>query len=120
MIDFWQNLRDKRDRLKQLRAFCHAARLGSISRATEQVMASQPAGSLQVCTLEEELGVPLFERRGPRISLTVAGQSLYRLAMPLVVGHASTHYVTQVAEVILRRHGVAPYVVVEVDGWGMI
>ena len=203
-------------------------------------MSSQPAVSLQVRTLEEELGVLLFERRGPRISLTGAGDSLYRLAKPLVeamdrlpdsfaeqhhgvvsdvlrvgagqtsaayllprylrrfreqypespievrtgtgrqrldwlrnyeldlivaamdippsdvefhpiyssdpvlitpedhplagrdsagleevavypfVGHASTHYVRQVAEVILRLRGVSPDVVVEVDGWGVI
>lgn len=203
-------------------------------------MSSQPAVSLQVRTLEEELGVLLFERRGPRISLTRVGQSLYRLAMPLVegmdrlpdtfserhhgvvaevlrigagqtsaayllpaylkefrerypetrvdirtgtgqqrlawlrdyeldvivaamdipppdvefypvlgsdpvlitpldhplagrdaiaieetaaypfVGHTSEHYVRQVAEVILRLHGVAPDVAVEVDGWGVI
>ena len=203
-------------------------------------MSSQPAVSLQVRTLEEELGVLLFERRGPRISLTRVGKSLYQLAMPLVegmdrlpdtfaerhhnvvadvlrigagqtsasyllpkflkefrerypevlidirtgtgqdrlgwlrdyeldviiaamdippadvefypvfdsepvlitpldhplagresvpieetaaypfVGHTSTHYVRQVAEVILRLHGVAPNVAVEVDGWGVI
>ena len=76
----------KGDRLKQLRAFCHAARLGSISRAAERVMSSQPAVSLQVRTLEEELGVMLFERHGPRIALTRVGESLYKLAMPLVEG----------------------------------
>ena len=49
-------------------------------------MSSQPAVSLQVRTLEEELGVLLFERRGPRITLTRVGKSLYQLAMPLVEG----------------------------------
>ena len=203
-------------------------------------MSSQPAVSLQVRTLEEELGVLLFERRGPRIALTRVGASLYKLAMPLVegmdrlpetfaerhhgvvadvlrigagqtsaayllpdylkqfrerfpevvidirtgtgqqrldwlrayeldlivaamdiapsdvefhpvlescpvlitsldhplagrdsvaiqetaaypfVGHTSQQYVRQVAEVILRLHGVAPDVTVEVDGWGVI
>ena len=36
--------------------------------------------------LEQELGTTLFERRGPRISLTRAGDRLYTRAMPLVVG----------------------------------
>ena len=36
--------------------------------------------------LEEEFGVELFERRGPRIALTHAGKTLYRLAVPLVTG----------------------------------
>ena len=74
------------DRLKQVRAFCHAARLGSITRAAEYIFSSQPAVSQQVRTLEEELGVTLFERRGPRISLTAAGRRLYEAGMPVVVG----------------------------------
>ena len=75
---------DKRDRLKQLRAFCHTARLGSITRAAERVFSSQPSVSLQVRALEEDLNVGLFERSGPRITLTLAGRKLYALAAPLV------------------------------------
>ena len=76
----------KGDRLKQLRAFCQTARLGSISRAAGQLMSSQPAVSLQVSALEEELGLSLFDRRRPHITLTRVGESLYQLAMPLVQG----------------------------------
>ena len=76
----------KRDRLKQLRAFCEVARCGSISRAAERLGASQPAVSMQVRTLEEELGATLFERRGPRIAPTRVGASLYRAAVPVVEG----------------------------------
>ena len=75
---------DKRDRLKQLRAFCHTARLGSITRAAERVFSSQPSVSLQVRALEEDLNVALFERSGPRITLTLAGRKLYALAAPLI------------------------------------
>ena len=98
VLDDRQHLHQRRDRLKQLRAFCHAARLGSISRAAEQVMSSQPAVSLQVRTLEEELGVLLFERRGPRITLTRTGANLYRLAMPLVEG------MDRLPEMFAERH----------------
>ena len=76
----------KGDLLKQLRSFCHAARIGSISRAAEHVMSSQPAVSIQIRTLEESLGVTLFDRRGPRITLTPTGRKLYEHAMPLVMG----------------------------------
>ena len=76
----------KQNRLKQLRAFCYAARLGSISRAAEQLFLSQPSVSLQIQALERELGVELFERRGPRIRLTSQGESLLELAQPLVQG----------------------------------
>ena len=76
----------RRDRLKQLRAFCETARHGSITRAAQRLASSQPAVSVQVRTLEEELGVRLFERRGPRVVLTQVGENLYRIAMPLVQG----------------------------------
>lgn len=76
----------KQSRLKQLRAFCHAAQANSISRAAERLSLSQPTVSLQVRALEDELAVTLFERRGPRISLTPEGEVLYQLAVPLVEG----------------------------------
>ncbi|MCY4453803.1 MAG: LysR family transcriptional regulator [Immundisolibacterales bacterium] len=74
----------KHDRLRQLRAFCQAARLQSISQAAEQLAVSQPAVSRQVRTLEQELAIVLFERKGPKIALTPAGQRLYEIAMPYV------------------------------------
>ena len=40
--------------------------------------------SLQVRALEEDLATTLFERKGPRISITPEGQVLYQLAKPLV------------------------------------
>jgi len=52
----------KGDRLKPLRAFCQAARLGSVSRAAEALFLSQPAVTLQLQALERDLGVALFER----------------------------------------------------------
>ena len=77
---------NRRDRLKQLRAFCQVALLGSITKAAKRVYSSQPAVSLQIGLLEEELGVALLVRRGPRIALTAAGERLYKRALPLVQG----------------------------------
>ncbi len=76
----------KGNKLKQLRAFCHAARLGSVSRAADALFLSQPAVSLQLGALESELGVALFERLGRRMALTREGQALYELARPLIDG----------------------------------
>ena len=76
----------KKSRLKQLRAFCYTARLGSISRAAESLFLSQPSVSLQIQALERELGTTLFERRGPNIRLTTQGETLLDLAFPLVHG----------------------------------
>ena len=74
------------DRLKQLRAFCHAARLESMSKAAERLDITQPAVSQHIRALEREFATTFFERRGPRIALTPAGAGLFRLAMPLVQG----------------------------------
>jgi DNA-binding transcriptional LysR family regulator len=73
-------------RLKQLRAFVHTAKTESISAAAERLELSQPSISLHIKTLEEELKVILFERRGPKIKITPAGKILYELSLPLVEG----------------------------------
>ena len=74
----------KRDRLRQLRAFCHAARSQSIARAAADLGVTQPAVSMQIRELEHELEAVLFERSGPRVSLSPAGQQLLAIAEPLV------------------------------------
>ena len=74
----------KRDRLRQLRAFCHAARSQSITRAAADLGITQSAVSMQVRELEHELEAVLFERNGPRISLSPAGEQLFGIAWPLV------------------------------------
>ncbi len=84
-------VRYKHNRLLQLRGFCQAARSGSMSKAAERLYLSQPSVSLQIQALERELGVTLFERRGPRIDLTPDGHLLLDLARPLVDGIDSIH-----------------------------
>lgn len=81
----------KQNRLKQLRAFCHAARTGSVSAAAEKIFLSQPTVSLQIQALEREFATLLFERRGPKIKLTPEGDLLYQLAEPLVEGMDKLH-----------------------------
>jgi DNA-binding transcriptional LysR family regulator len=76
----------KGSRLKQLRAFCTIAKLGTLSRAAEALFLSQPSISLQLRALEEELGARLIERRRRRVALTREGQALYEIALPLVDG----------------------------------
>ena len=76
----------KRDRLRQLQAFCYAARFGSMTRAAEQLLVSQPSVVLHVRELELELHTVLFERNGPRIALSPAGKRFYDLAVPLMDG----------------------------------
>ncbi|MBI1424778.1 MAG: LysR family transcriptional regulator [Gammaproteobacteria bacterium] len=72
------------NRLRQLRAFCLAAQTGNISRAAERLCSSQPAVSQLIMSLESDLGIMLFERRGPRIQLTDDGQAFFDIALPIL------------------------------------
>lgn len=54
-------------------AFESAARLGSLSRAAEELRTSQPAISRLVANLEKQLSVQLFERSRTGVTLTDAG-----------------------------------------------
>lgn len=76
----------KHNKIKQLRAFCHTAIDGSMSKAAEKMELSQPSVSLLIRALEQDLRQQLFGRRGPRIYLTAEGKSLLDLALPLVEG----------------------------------
>ena len=53
--------------------FIEIARENSLSAAAEKLYISQPALSQRLKQLEKELGTPLFERSGNRLSLTKAG-----------------------------------------------
>ena len=81
-----QRIYHKRDRLKRLRAFYHAARLRSFTQAAQRLGLSQPSVSLHVRELEYELEAMLFDRGGAHISLTAAGKTLFQLVSPLVEG----------------------------------
>jgi len=63
--------------LQQLRLFEAVARNLSYTRAAEEVHLSQPAVSIQVKKLEEQVGMPLFEKMGKRLFLTPAGEELH-------------------------------------------
>ncbi|TWI57542.1 DNA-binding transcriptional LysR family regulator [Pseudomonas duriflava] len=62
--------------LNALRAFEAAARLGSVSKAGEELFVTHGAVSRQIRALEEQLGVVLFVREGRGLALTEAGVRL--------------------------------------------
>lgn len=66
--------------LTQLRAFLHAARLGSFTAAAAHLKMSQPAISDLVRRLEAELGTALLRRRARSLTLTPAGSALFPYA----------------------------------------
>ncbi len=62
--------------LRQLRYFEAAARLGHFGKAAAECAVTQPALSMQIKELEEELGASLFERRPGEIVLTPLGREI--------------------------------------------
>ncbi len=62
--------------ISQLEYFSVVAKHQHISRAAEELNIAQPAISTMMKKLEQELGVPLFEKVGRNIVLTEAGEQL--------------------------------------------
>lgn len=62
--------------LRHLETFRTVATEQSFTRAAEVLSYAQSSVTAQIQSLEAELGVPLFERLGKRISLTTAGEQL--------------------------------------------
>ena len=63
--------------LPQLTVFEAIARLGSFTRAAEELFLAQPTVSVQIKKLTETIGLPLFEQVGKRVYLTEPGRHLY-------------------------------------------
>ncbi len=59
--------------LKQLRAFVTLAEIGNIRRAASLLALSQPALSVRIQRLENDVGYPLFDRQARGVSLTERG-----------------------------------------------
>ena len=60
--------------LNQLQYFYQAAKTQHFNHAADNLSISQPSLSRAIASLENELGVILFERMGRNVSLTKAGQ----------------------------------------------
>jgi LysR family transcriptional regulator, cyn operon transcriptional activator len=99
---------------RHLRTFVAIADAGGIHRAAARLNLSQPAASRQIHALEDELGVPLFDRVGRRVELTSEGEDLLRRSRRLLAEAAS---LTERADALkkgetgLLRVGASPQVI---------
>ncbi len=64
----------------RIRVFRSVVRHLNFSRAAEELLLTQPAVTQQIKALEDEFGVPLFDRGSGRISLTPGGMALLPFA----------------------------------------
>ena len=68
--------------LRHLKYFTCLYEEGSVTRAAQRLNIVQPALSMQIARLEEELGQTLFERSSKGMAPTEAGERLYQTVAP--------------------------------------
>lgn len=73
--------------LSQFRTFLAVAREGSVTKASESLFLSQPAISAHLKSMEEELGLGLFERTSRGMVLTTDGRRLLPKAEQILAAH---------------------------------
>src|ERR1700732_4022402 len=104
--------------LKQIQYFIALFEDGSVTRAAKRLSIVQPALSMQIAKLEDELHQQLFERNAHGMAPTAAGRLMYRLFLPImrdlaharqqlvqrdevVTGHVSIGLIASVTESVL-------------------
>jgi LysR family carnitine catabolism transcriptional activator len=70
--------------LRQLNAFRAVARLQSFTQAATELHVSQSALTMQIGTLERQLGAQLFDRSRRKVCLTFIGENLLSIAERIV------------------------------------
>lgn len=70
--------------IQKMLTFCTVYECGNISKASEKLFCSQPALSKQIHSLEIDLGYPLFERNGKKITINENGKIFYRFAKNVI------------------------------------
>ena len=83
--------------LNQLRSFFLVAREKSVTKAAKALFISQPAVSMQIKSLEQDLEIRLFKKYGKSLQLTQAGEVL--------LGYAERIFeIVEEMEYVLRGH----------------
>jgi len=77
----------------KLKVFCTVAETKSFSKTSEIVHLTQPAVSLQIQALEEIYETKLFDRSSSTVTLTPAGEVLYKYAKEILALYATAEKV---------------------------
>ncbi len=76
----------KKNRLQQLKGFYHTAQCNSFSKAAEKMGLTQSTITLQLQSLERDLGIKLLDRNAKKVELTKEGKMFYSYAVPYIQG----------------------------------
>ena len=72
--------------IRQLRFFVEIARTGNFTRTAERLRIAQPAVSVAIKRLEDELDLTLFNRQDKRVTLTAEGEIFLGHAQRILAG----------------------------------
>lgn len=70
--------------LQQLKIFESVSRLGSFTLAANELFITQPAVSIQIKRLEDQVGLPLFEQVAKKTFPTAAGKAMYDASLDIL------------------------------------
>lgn len=73
-----------RPTIAELEAFVWTARLGSVQAAAKHLFLAQPTVSLRLKSLQDELGVKVFDRSGSALKLSPDGDQLFAHAIAII------------------------------------
>ncbi len=74
----------KKNRQQQIKGFYYVARYRSVSEAAKVMNLTQSTVSLQIQSLERDLGFKLLKRETKPLMLTDDGEEFYKIACPLI------------------------------------
>ncbi len=94
-----------------IQSFVEVVRCGSIREASERLNIAPSALSRQIRNLEDELGVPLFERKPRGMTLTAAGEIYARYAQ--IVSLEADRVRSELADLQGLRRGVVRIATIE-------
>lgn len=78
--------------IRQFQSFKAVVELNSFTKAAHALQYSQASITSHIQQLEDEVGVPLFDRLGKQIQLTMVGQELYHYVVELLTVYSKiTH-----------------------------
>ena len=102
--------------LSELRFIVAVGREKNFRKAAEKCFVSQPALSLAVKKLEEELGIAIFERSRTEVSITQAGQTIIDQAIVVLDEASKIKEIAQQGDGQLKKpfklgliYSIAPY-----------
>jgi molybdenum-dependent DNA-binding transcriptional regulator ModE len=74
----------KKNKLEQLKGFCAVVECGSITQAAKKLNISESSISLQITSLEKDLGLQLFQKTGRSLKLNKNGEIYYDKAKDIL------------------------------------